>query len=81
MSEGMVVRVSNCMYFYGTEDATPWWYLPYPEALIVKRKLANGILTAENTKKGKLRDSHKVKRLCDAIKDIDRLLADKPRRG
>ena len=67
------------MYFYGQQDATLWWDLPYPEALGVQRKLANEVLTIENAKSDDY-NMHKVKRICDAISDIDKKLSDKPRK-
>ena len=80
MSEGMIIKESNCMYFYGVEDATLWWHLPYPKALEKRIKLANAVITRELAKDNMLIDSYKIKRVSDAINDEEKKLKDRPKK-
>jgi len=78
-SEGKITKVSNCNYFFGVDDAALWWDLPYYKALEKKRYLINEVLKVEVEKPFMDYDSNKIKRLCDAVDDINKWLDDKPK--
>lgn len=69
----------NCLYYFGQEDSRLWWNEPYPIALLIKRKLAQETINKLLEDHYMVRDSYRIGRITNAIKDIDKMLSDKPK--
>lgn len=69
----------NCLYYFGQEDSRLWWNEAYPVALLIKRKLAQETINLLLADHYMVRDSYRIGRITNAIKDIDKMLADKPK--
>ena len=74
----IIHRESSCQYFYGTDDATLWWYLSYEDALLKRQELATTLKGTLVDQKWTLRDNERINRISKILKDIDKQLADKP---
>jgi hypothetical protein len=69
----------NCLYYFGQADSRLWWNESYPAALLIKRKLAQETINLLLDDHYMIRDSYRIGRIINAIKDIDKMLADKPK--
>ncbi len=68
----------NCLYYFGQVDSRLWWNETYPNALKIKRKLAQETIDLLLEEHYMVRDSYRINRISHAIKDIDKMLADEP---
>lgn len=74
-------RKSSCEYYYGQKDASLWWDLPYHEALKMKLVLSQKVVHELQQEHFLVRDSARIDRIMKIQKDIQKQLADKPKRA
>lgn len=76
---GKAIKESSCWYYYGQLDSRLWWGEPYYKALKIKRALAVNLIDELLSIHYMERDSYRISRISNAIKDIDKMLADDPK--
>ena len=69
-------RLSSCEYYYNYDDASLWWNLPYHKALETKKRLCQIVIDDLCKEHYLKRDTERINRCMQVIKDIDKQLND-----
>ena len=75
-----VDRKSSCEYYYGQQDASLWWNLPYHEALEKKLVLSQRVVDELCEEHFLARDAERINRIMKVQRDLQKQLGDKPKR-